>query len=470
MPWPTRLHFQGPLLTVEKDTDDSGYLVAPWDIDGFGRLMGTSATLMERTNPPYQFLVELVRGKVNQVRSQAADWQAGGLQLAPGLQQHLQALGQDFGRVVCTGPPEIAAEEHTRQLQHVLLRAYQAGEQLVQAYTQQVFHIRHQRQQRLETVLSCRLDRSVLQSSSAEQLLAACNRVTIPLSWHTIQTEETRYRWDQADALLDWAEARGLDVAAGPLIDFSSSQLPDWLWVWDGDVPSLATFMCRFVEAAIRRYRVRIRRWQLTAASNWATVLGLTEDDLMNLTFRLGETARQVDPALELVVGVSQPWGEYMALADRAYSPFIFADNLIRSGLNLGALDVEMVMGVSSRGSYCRDLLEFSRLLDLYALLGVPLRVTMGYPADQGHDPEADPEMAPGAGFRQSGYDAASQADWVRSFVALTLCKPFVQGVQWTHLADAQPHLFPHCGLLDPQGTARPALQVLAELRREHLG
>src|SRR5262249_11243917 len=153
------------------------------------------------------------------------------------------------------------------------------------------------------------------------------------------------------------------------------------------DVPSMAAFMCRFVEAAVRRYRTRIRRWQLSAASNWASVLSLSEDELMVLTARLGEAARQVDPSLELTIGISQPWGEYMARADRAYSPFIFADHLVRSGVNLSGLNLELVMGVQGRGSYGRDPLDTSRLLDLYALLGVPLHVTLGYPAGAQTDP-----------------------------------------------------------------------------------
>ena len=78
----------------------------------------------------------------------------------------------------------------------------------------------------------------------------------------------------------------------------------------------------------------------------------------------------------------------------RTHSPFIFTDTLIRSGLNPAAVDVEVVMGVGGRGSYCRDALDTSRLLDLYALLGVPLRVTLGYPSADGSDPDADPELA----------------------------------------------------------------------------
>src|SRR5262249_31401109 len=159
------------------------------------------------------------------------------------------------------------------------------------------------------------------------------------------------------------------------------------------NLSSLATYMCNYVERTVRRYRGRVRRWQMTAGSNCARVLGLTEEQLLWLTARLAEVGRQTDAGLELVIGIAQPWGEYMAAEDRSYSPFVFADTLIRTGLNLAALDLEMVMGVTPRGSYCRDRLDASRLLDLYSLLGVPLRVTLGYPSGSGVDADADPEM-----------------------------------------------------------------------------
>jgi len=463
MPWWCERRIVGDRLLIERDLDESGYLAAPWAVADFGTLMGISATLMERT-APYDFLVELARGKVNQFRNQAAEWQAGGLQVSDNLGRLLRDASQGFGKVICSPP-----EERNRKAQNALELGYRGARELVDAFVSQIFRIRHQRQPRLETTLSCRLGPTALEPELGHHLVRSCNRVCLPMSWHTVEFDETRYRWDHIDRLLDWAEANQLDVMAGPLIDFSSSQLPKWLWAWEGDLPSMATFMARFVEAAIRRYRARIRRWQLTAASNWADVLGLSEDDLLSLTFRLGDTARQVDPALELVIGVTQPWGEYMVPRERTYSPFIFADNLIRSRLNLAALDVEVVMGVSPRGSYCRDLLEFVRLLDLYALLGVPLRVTIASPSEAAHDPEADPELTVGAGHWHGGFTPAAQADWARSFLSLALCRPFVQGVQWAHFADSDPHQFPHCGLLDRNRKPKPVLEVLADLRERHL-
>src|SRR5262249_30059767 len=99
----------------------------------------------------------------------------------------------------------------------------------------------------------------------------------------------------------------------------------------------------------------------------------------------------------------------------------VFADTLVRSGLNLTALDVELVMGVTPRGSYCRDLLDTSRLLDLYAILGVPLRITLGYPSAAPADAKADPEMRVAAGHWRDGTRPEAQADWAAAFASLCL-------------------------------------------------
>lgn len=471
MPWPTELQFTAgtsgaspPLLTVSRVVDESGYLMVPWTIDGRGRMMGTSATLIERTRP-YNLLVELARGKVNQVRCQAFEWRVGRLHLTADLEQQIHDASMAFGRAITAA----SSDEASRQAQVALNLAYQAAEQLVRAYVQQVFQIRHQRQARLDSSLACRLGTVAPPADLAAHLMAAFNTVCIPFAWNRVEGEEGSYRWQEYDALLDWARQQNLDVTAGPLIDFSSAQLPAWLWSWESDLPGLAANMGKFVEMAVRRYRGRIRRWQLTAASNCASVLSLSEDDLLGLTYRLTEAARQVDPTLELSVGIAQPWGEYMTLADRTHSPFIFADTLIRSGLNLAALDVELVMGVSPRGSYCRDLLDVSRLLDLYALLGVPLRVTLGYPSAPQTDADADPDLHVEGGHWGSGFTPEVQAAWASDVTALALCKPYVQGVQWAHFRDAEPHQFPHCGLLDPTDQPKPALEKLRRLRESHV-
>jgi len=475
MPTPTDVSISGIQLRTRRSADESGFLVAPWDIDGFGRLIGSSATLMERARP-YVLLTELARGKVNQTRCQAADWKMGGLQINAPLQQVLRDATMAFGKAATstsTGKPTAA---ETQLAQQALVLGYQGAQKLVEAYIEQVFQIRHQRSPKLDTTLGCRVQPVPgggvpdFLTSGAVPFKRAFNNVTIAFPWCDIEAVEGTYSWSGYDELVDWAVSQELAITGGPLVEFTSVQLPSWLWLWERDVPSMASFMCKMVEAVVRRYRGRIRRWQVCGVSNCAQVLGLTEEELLGLTYRLAETARAVDPSIELLLGVSQPWGEYMATADYTHSPFIFADTLIRSGLNnLAALDVELVMGVGPRGSYCRDLLEASRLLDLYALLGVPLRVTLGFPAASDTDPGADPELQINAGRWRSGFTAEVQAEWAGAFGALALCKPFVSGVQWVHLSDGQPHQIPHAGLVDASGEIRPALGKLLRLREQHL-
>ncbi len=458
VPWPSQVRLRGNQMLVSHSMEDSGsgFLQVPWHIAGHGLLLGATNTVMER-QVPYNLLLELARGKVHQVRCQMHDWRTIGIPISAELEDRVGQLAQHFGQAVLAD----SANEMNTLAQQVLVEAYSLADQLVQTYTSQVFRIRQEMVARLDTTLGPRLG-TIPAPDLAEQLRASCNSVTIPLSWNQVELEETVYRWQAYDAVVDWAVAQGWHVTAGPLVDFTSAALPAWLWVWENDISALALFMCRYVESAVRRYGNRIRRWQLTAGSNCASVLGLSEDELLGLTGRLVETGRQVDPGLELSIGIAQPWGDFMACSPRNHSPYLFADTLIRYGVHLSAIDIEVVMGIDPRGSYCRDALEVSRILDLYALLGVPLRVTLGYPAQTGPDHDSNPELSLSAGFWGDGFNPETQARWAESFVSLALSKPRVQAVQWTHFSDAEMHQFPHCGLVDSQGQARPALARLA--------
>src|SRR5947209_4816001 len=104
MPWPTDLRLTPALMTATRAVDESGFLIAPWAVPGAGCLMGATATLMERPHP-YRLLVELARGKVNQLRGQASDWQMGGLQIAADLQEEVRRAAAAFGRALTQADP-----------------------------------------------------------------------------------------------------------------------------------------------------------------------------------------------------------------------------------------------------------------------------------------------------------------------------------------------------------------------------
>jgi len=463
MPYLTQVLVDEGQLFLSRQTDESGFLQVPWRVDGLGMLMAPSATLMERI-APYDLPLELARGKINQLRGQAADWVMGGLMMPQGLSERIRDATFAFARAVSQAPSAPAASD----AQAALDQGFDAAQVMVRAYVDQVFQVRHMRQPRLETLQACRLHR-VPHGAEEATFLRCFNAVAIPFSWKRIAPTQKAEEWAEYDALVAWAEKNKLAIVGGPLLDFAGQDLPDWIWSKPRDLQGLGGWLVDFAETVVRRYRGSIRVWHTTAASNWAGTLAQADDELLWLTHRIADAVRRIDVSHEIIVGITHPWGDYLACQERTQSPFVFVDTLMRTELKFGAIEVECVMGISPRGSYTRDTLDFSRILDLYALLGAPLQVTLGYPAAVGQDPHADPDLRIDGGWWRGPQSANLQADWARSFASLAVCKPFVRNVVWSHLSDAEPHQFPHCGLIDAKGVARPAVESLAELRRDHL-
>ena len=266
--------------------------------------MVSSGTLIERSSP-YHLQVELARGQINRLRCQLAEWQSAGLQVPSDLHKAISTASHSFGKAV--SEPDAAVAD---RLAEASLTAYAAAaDELAREYVAQMFQARHQRQPHLDTLLGCRIGTaSELQEPQAEAILAAGNSISLPIVWSEIEPDKGEFRWETLDALASWASDQGMSVSAGPLIDFSPTQLPEWIKQWNRDVTGFADELCAFVEAIVRRYRAQVRTWVLTGGSN-STISpwSLSEDEVLWLTVRLAEAARQIDPNAYLAIGISEP-------------------------------------------------------------------------------------------------------------------------------------------------------------------
>lgn len=452
-------------LYLHKDRDDeSGYVVVPWEVVGAGCLLTGSTTLMERQEPPYRLLVELARGKVNQLRNQTFEWEWSGLELPDAVRRLIAESTRALKNAVIENETSLS-DSFARQS---LTYAFQGADQLVQQYIRQIFGVRHERFPKLDSVLSCRLA-DVPSEPIADAYRQAFNTVCVPMTWRGIEQIEAKYDWSAVDRVVEWAEKAQLKVVAGPLIDFSKFGQPEWLSAWENDLPSLASFMCDYIETAITRYRGRIKRWLISSGSNCAFSIHADEEDLLRLTARLLQAAWNIDNELEVLIGLAQPWGDYLNSRHYEHSPYVFADHLLRAGLPLSAIELEWHMGTSPRGTPCRDRLEASRHLDMMASLMVPLQVSMSYPSAATKDPAADAEQrVADAGYYRE-ISQLGQAEWADDFASLAVCKPYIVGAYWDHLRDDEPHRYPHGGLVDAAGNVKPAFERLRWLREAHL-
>ncbi|HEV3164345.1 MAG TPA: endo-1,4-beta-xylanase [Isosphaeraceae bacterium] len=453
------------MMICHRDFPESGRLHIPWQVEGFGTPILGTATLAER-DEPYDLAVELARGKLNELRNQAADWKQLGLRTPREFEEALHQSQLAFAHAATSqAEPESSAGWANRSL----VAAHDAAARLMAAYTEQVLQSRLAYSSKLPTWLACGIESNPRQAPWAPAVVETMNAARIACSWARSALEQGQFRWEPFDAQLAWCRKRRLTPMAGPLLEFRPAALPDWLWLWEGDYEAIVGLVVDLVRQTISRYRGKIPVWTVVhRAASWE-ILGLSEEEQVRLTAKALQVAREADPKAQLVVEFDRPWSEWMGSSPFQLGPLHLADELTRAELGLSGIGLEIAPGFSGTGSHMRDLLDFSRLLDLYALLNLPLHVSLVMPSSAEPDPLADDSTKVEVHQWPRPPDEASQAEWAASWVALAVAKPYVRSVTWLQTSDAAPHVYPHGGLFRPDHTPKPLLDRLKALRKDYL-
>jgi hypothetical protein len=218
----------------------------------------------------------------------------------------------------------------------------------------------------------------------------------------------------------------------------------------------------------IERYRGKVHLWQVAGRMTHGYALGLSEEARLQVAARAITAVRQLDPTTPLVVMFDQPWAEFLASEQLDLAPLQFADALARADLGMSGVGLEINVSYHPGGSTHRGPLAYSRLIDTWSLLELPLLVALTLPSSDADDPQATGK----ARVLSSGQDQVSpetQRSWIERHVPLLLAKNSVQVVLWNQLSDAAPHHFPHGGLFDAEDKPKPALAALRTIRQKYL-
>jgi len=465
IPWPCRTQLRDGELLLERNVADSGKFHIPWLVEGHGEVVLCTGTLMERARP-YQLLVELARGKVNQVRNQIADWQAMGLVLSAKVDAALRkALGQLSRAVTSQNDVAKAAE----QAQKAIVSAMDVADLLVGTYVEQAMTVRRRQSSKLRLLLGSNLGNEPIDPSIVGWYVKAFNAALVPFSWRAVEAVEGAHQWAASDRQLAWCRDHDLTVCGGPLVRPDREGLPDWLYLWEGDFNNIQSFISDYVESVVTRFRGQVDVWQCAARVNVNDALSLTEEQRLRLAVRGIEITHDIDPNAPLIVRIDQPWAEYMSRTAPDLSPLHFADALVRAGLHLSGIGLEINMGYEPGGSFFRDRLELSRLLDLWSYLGLPLQVILTVPSGEQIAPSQRGRPVPMAGTFPGGWSPENQAAWLRHYLPVIFAKPAVEAIFWNQLRDTEGCEFPFGGLVDASGAVKPVLPAISALRKKFL-
>ncbi|MBC8355607.1 MAG: endo-1,4-beta-xylanase [Planctomycetes bacterium] len=457
-------HPEGALpvaFSLERTITESGNLNIPWHVEGLGEVMLSTASLME-TSAPYNLPLELARGVVNRLRNQAADWRMAGLDIPDELSTQIHEASNAFVAAITSLPEHdkvVAASNQAIRL------GLEAGDSLCTEYTRQALAARHQNAEHLPTLLGCRLGSRTIDEGEATHFARGFNTAIVPFAWREIEQNAGKHEWGTFDQQITWCQEQGLRVIGGPLLQLDEQHLPDWLYLWEDDFEQIQSYLAQYIQATVSRYRGRVQVWNCAARMNVGGTISLSEEQRLRLMVTAVDELRRADPQTPIVLSFDQPWAEYLSTNEHDLSPLHLADSLVRADLGIAGIGIEFNIGYQPSGTAPRELVEYSNQLDRWAVLGLPVIAFISYPSDAGENPNARRAV------RASSFERtpAAQAEFANQLMMLMLAKQFVQGVVWNELSDAGAHEFANAGVIDSGGNAKPLLDSLINIRKEHL-
>jgi len=212
IPWPCRTRLRDGELVLERNVADSGKFHIPWPVEGHGEVVLCTGTLMERARP-YQLLVELARGKLNQVRNQIADWQTMGLVVSAKVEAALRKALVYLSHAVTLQHDVVKAAE---QAEKAIVSALDVADLLVGAYAEQAMTVRRRQSSKVGILLGSCLGNEPIDPTLVGWYVKAFNAALVPFAWRAVETVEGAHQWSASDRQLAWCREHDLTVCGGP--------------------------------------------------------------------------------------------------------------------------------------------------------------------------------------------------------------------------------------------------------------
>lgn len=448
---------EGETLTIRSEGTESCHLLAPWLIEGKGRVLLKTATLSPDFSP-YGLLIELARGKIHQIYSIVSDMAYRGLKIRDLAPRLIEQATKSFGKALASssiGECAIYANDSIRL-------ASQAADAYLEDYQNHLISLKTQGSGKVDTVLSFTLRGRIPNPDQTSVLRKAFSGVSICIPWSRLQTGKANWNWEPLDSTLAWARSHGFSITIGPILTPDPKLIPSWLLDSKIDVNSVAAHISRFVDQLLRRYMSLgfFGRFNIINSGNVAQVGEFSEDEWLRLSWQALDAAKQVEGPNEITMGIRQPWGEIMAIEARDHNPANYLDTLIRSVGNISSVEIETLTGRITGSTHWRDFLDYYRLPEIYyGISQKPIKVVMALPSS---------EMSEVSGLNSiDGFSGKIQAEFMGRLGRIFAASPYVNEIRWHQTFEDDAGGVVGAGLFDLAGNPKQIVEACMQLRQD---
>ncbi len=429
-----------------------------WRVKGFGTIQLQTTRLPPRERP-YNLPVELARHQLMRLTVKREEW---GLFDYSGMEEigtRIDACRTDFLRALQSTDDLEAAGHADRSLATGLW----AAEEMSRFHAAVFLDRRYQTGGFGRPFMGITVPTGLGDVEFTRRLATAFDFAHVPIIWREIQPTEQTRSYDAFESSLKACAAAKLTLRGGPLLAFGVRSVPDWMYIWENDFEAILDAAREHVERTVKRYGRYISSWIVASGLQADNAFGFSFEQTMELTRMAATVTKQIAPRSQVLIDLSQPWGEYYARNQQTIPPLLYADMAVQSGINFDGFGLQLLFGIGSSGFHLRDPFQVSALIDRLANLGKPLHVTaLGAPS------RTDAESRTGGQWHASWSDKV-QADWVTGLCEIALSKPYVETVCISPLIDSPDNVIASGGLFRADHMPKSVFQRLARMRKRLL-
>lgn len=427
-----------------------------WLVEGFGRVQLETTRLPVREEP-YHLHVELARSRLLRITLKREEWGLFDYNGMDEIAREVDAAHKHFvDALKALDEPEKAA----RLADESLRVAMWASEKMAQFHAG-VFLGRRQQGGGFGSPFCGVVAPPVAPNpAGVRRICEAFDFVRIPFTWREMEPKEQATSYSHTDAWVKACQSARLTVHGGPLLSFGVRTVPDWMYIWENDFETIVDYAKQHVRRTVKRYANKVSCWTVTSGLYADNVFSFNFEQIMEMTRMAATVTKQLAPRSQVILDLTQPWGEYYARNQRSIPPLLYAEMALQSGVPFDGFGLQFLFGLGSAGFRTRDLLQVSALVDKLANLGRTLHITALAAPSQPPDDEED------GGRWHKPWSDESQAEWLVALAEIGLSKPYVESICLHTLADGTGEWIPASGVLRPDNTAKPAFHALERLRK----
>ena len=454
IPWPCRIAISDPnpndqhrVLTVKRNQDESGRLYMLYDFDQLGEhLICTGTLLPSEEDETYDLLLELAPGTLNRMRNQMSIWEEGGQILKDATRQQVADATSLLSEALFGADQQVAHQCARNALETTIQAIYG----LATTFTKQISEFRREHKELPQFWIANQI-------GTIDQFKPS---IDFPLTQLAAAKLAVDSKDDPCAATQKQLESIPKKVILGPLMDASIGGFSESL-LQAGDFLARRDRILSDAQQTLESLPKNTVMLRVASGLNGTGHRNLSYPQQLQVTVDLLQLVEDFPVNVPTMVSFDFPWAERLAGAVGGTHPLQIADSLVRQGVELSFLGLEINLDLWPNGSAIRDPLQWIDLVDIWAQLGLPLVLCLRAPCGG----TAEAKGVDTKNQIKSNFTDHRRMDFLKTVLPMMAARPSVHGLIFQQWQDADDLRYPNSGIVDTNGSPKEIFEVLQAIR-----